>query len=1368
MANRTINGRIVNKHDTEANWSKSSFVPLKGEIVVFDIDNTYSYERFKIGDGITSVNNLPFVGADKVDKVSGKQLSTNDYTTAEKNKLAGIAEGANKTVVDSALSSSSTNPVQNKVVSAAISNLNTLVGDTSVSEQITTAVSTKADASHMHDNRYYTETEIDSKLSGKSDTSHTHSSYVNQNAFSNIKVGNTTVAADTATDTVTLVAGNNVTLTPDATNDQITIAATDTVYTHPSSGVTAGTYKSVTVNAQGHVTAGSNPTTLSGYGITDAAAKSHSHNNATTSAAGFMSATDKSTLDNLSGLVGDTSVSAQIAEAIADKVDKVSGKQLSTNDYTTTEKNKLANIASGAEVNQNAFSNIAVGTTTIAADTKTDTLTIAAGNNVTITPDATNDKITIAATDTVYTHPTYTSKSSGLYKVTVDGTGHVSGATAVAKSDITALGIPAQDTTYSAATTSTAGLMSASDKSKLDGIATGANKTTVDSSLSSTSTNPVQNKVVNAAISNLNTLVGDTAVSEQIADAVDDCITGLSVSGKVVTYTKGDGSTGTITTQDTNTTYSAATTSAAGLMSASDKSKLDGITASADAVSFSRSLTSGTKVGTITINGTGTDLYAPTNTDTHYTSKNVVGSSTATSNTTSALTNGNVYLNSVENGVVTSAHKISGSGATTVTTDTSGNIVVSSNNTTYSAATTSAAGLMSASDKTTLSNLSALVGDTAVSTQISNATSGSMSGNAATATKVNNSLAIKLNSGTTEGTNLFTFNGSAAKTINITPSAIGAAASSHGTHVSYGTSAAALGTSSAGSASTVSRSDHVHALPALTSCTGTLSVAKGGTGSTTASEALTNLGAVAKSGDTMTGSLRVGTSSTTSEMDVHAIAASGSIYLYAGGSSSSNRGIYTYSSSGTEAAVITINPSNVMTFHGTAASANSVAWTNVSGRPSALANPNALTISLNGTSQGAYDGSSAKSINITPSSIGAAASSHTHSYLPLSGGTLSGSLLIGNSGSSATTVTDAGLEIRDLRNCTIIPSTFNRVMTPYFCIYKGGWKSVLHMKGWTDSTYAAWELAGNADTNNNSGLYTRSGLGSSWGAWEKILTSENYSSYADKGITTAGTGAAYTATVSGITALTAGVSFIMIPHTVSTSTAPTLNVNSLGAKTIKRRLSNLGTGVQAGYTAGWLASGIPFRVTYDGTQWVVSGMEQPAAADLYGTLAIGKGGTGLTSSPSMLVNLGSTSASDVLQASPRPGVTGTLPVSNGGTGSTTAAGARTNLGMSHSTSSDSLQQVFKCGDFQIVIGFVTGVSVSASSYKDVVVSYTSAFAERPCVVVGLQSSSDAGSFGRVNAALKYTGSTTELTIRVANGDTSGRAPNLTFIAMGKI
>ena len=63
---------------------------------------------------------------------------------------------------------------------------------------------------------------------------------------------------------------------------------------------------------------------------------------------------------------------------------------------------------------------------------------------------------------------------------------------------------------------------------------------------------------------------------------------------------------------DTNTTYNVATTSANGLMSSSDKSKLNGIQAGADAVSFSRSLSSGTKIGTININGVNTNIYAPT------------------------------------------------------------------------------------------------------------------------------------------------------------------------------------------------------------------------------------------------------------------------------------------------------------------------------------------------------------------------------------------------------------------------------------------------------------------------------------------------------------------------------------------------------------------------------------------------------------------------------------------------------------------------------------------------------------------------------------------------------------------------------------
>ncbi|MGN9096402.1 hypothetical protein [Flintibacter porci] len=76
----------------------------------------------------------------------------------------------------------------------------------------------------------------------------------------------------------------------------------------------------------------------------------------------------------------------------------------------------------------------------------------------------------IAAGANNYTHPEHTAKKSGLYKVTVDAQGHVSGAEAVTKGDITGLGIPAQDTTYQKVTQQADGLMSKEDKAKLDGM----------------------------------------------------------------------------------------------------------------------------------------------------------------------------------------------------------------------------------------------------------------------------------------------------------------------------------------------------------------------------------------------------------------------------------------------------------------------------------------------------------------------------------------------------------------------------------------------------------------------------------------------------------------------------------------------------------------------------------------------------------------------------------------------------------------------------------------------------------------------------------------------------------------------------------
>ena len=95
---------------------------------------------------------------------------------------------------------------------------------------------------------------------------------------------------------------------------------------------------------------------------------------------------------------------------------------------------------------------------------------------------AVEDKLAgIEAGANKYVHATHTPAAQGFYKVTVDGEGHVSGTTAVSKEDITALGIPAQDTTYEAVTTSADGLMAAADKSKLDGVDAGAQVNAIDS-----------------------------------------------------------------------------------------------------------------------------------------------------------------------------------------------------------------------------------------------------------------------------------------------------------------------------------------------------------------------------------------------------------------------------------------------------------------------------------------------------------------------------------------------------------------------------------------------------------------------------------------------------------------------------------------------------------------------------------------------------------------------------------------------------------------------------------------------------------------------------------------------------------------------
>ena len=62
MTEKNLKVRIINKHDTEANWNKATnFIPKQGELIIYEADSTHSYVRVKIGDGSTLVAQLPFM-----------------------------------------------------------------------------------------------------------------------------------------------------------------------------------------------------------------------------------------------------------------------------------------------------------------------------------------------------------------------------------------------------------------------------------------------------------------------------------------------------------------------------------------------------------------------------------------------------------------------------------------------------------------------------------------------------------------------------------------------------------------------------------------------------------------------------------------------------------------------------------------------------------------------------------------------------------------------------------------------------------------------------------------------------------------------------------------------------------------------------------------------------------------------------------------------------------------------------------------------------------------------------------------------------------------------------------------------------------
>ena len=161
-----------------------------------------------------------------------------------------------------------------------------------------------------------------------------------------------------------------------------------------------------------------------------------------------------------------------------------------------------------------------------------------------------------------------------------------------------------------------------------------------------------------------------SATNDSKNQAITGYIRGLSVSGRTVTYTRGDGTTGSITTQDANTTYGTASQGANGLMSAADKKKLDGIASGANNFTYSLPTASATVLGGVK---TGSNI----------------------TNTSGVLS-------------LTKANVTSALGYTPPTT-----------NTIYGNATTGSSGLMSSNDKSKLDGIASGANKTVVDNALS-------------------------------------------------------------------------------------------------------------------------------------------------------------------------------------------------------------------------------------------------------------------------------------------------------------------------------------------------------------------------------------------------------------------------------------------------------------------------------------------------------------------------------------------------------------------------------------------------------------------------------------------------------------------------
>lgn len=461
MANNTLKTRILICNDTSANWTTSEKVLLKGEMAIeFLTDGT---PKFKVGDGTNTFAALPYA-----------TMTSSEVTTAITDAVnAAKHTHANKATLD-AIEVALTNALK-KNYDAAYTHSTQAHAPANAQANVIETV--KVNGTALTPTSKAVDVTVPTKLSQltndagykTTDNNTTYSLGANASA-ANGNAAITLTGSDGTKPSVTIKGTGATTVTTDS-NGAVIVNSTNTVYTHPNSGVTAGTYKSVTVNAQGHVTAGSNPTTLAGYGITDAAAKSHTHGNAdiTSLDASKLTGTidiarlPQGALERLTIVTDDTARFALTKDKVqlGDTV-KVSstGKM-----YYVVDESKL-NVEAGYEVytagsaTSVPWSGVTGKPDTFTPSSHTQAISTITGLQAALDGKAANTDFKGATADAAGAHGLVKAPAAGDQGKFLKGDG--------------TWGTPT-DTKYNAATTTTAGLMSAADKSKLDGIAQNAN-----------------------------------------------------------------------------------------------------------------------------------------------------------------------------------------------------------------------------------------------------------------------------------------------------------------------------------------------------------------------------------------------------------------------------------------------------------------------------------------------------------------------------------------------------------------------------------------------------------------------------------------------------------------------------------------------------------------------------------------------------------------------------------------------------------------------------------------------------------------------------------------------------------------------------